>query len=264
MDITTIKSKYHQHHDFFCETLEKFKVQKTPIEFPIAHKILLDFSERIDNIFNSILLSAKNDNLYSCFILYRSILEHFYKAFYITDRTVTEKNDETAEKFEKHYFISEFLAEQAGVLEMDDLINNAESKTDFIKFLVTKIPGLEGYDKENQKEISTAIKQFSLKEILKYLHSKFSVDDKGSKLAPVYAQTIPEYSHICTFIHGGPYASKLMEKFKEQNSIDHELTKIVNLGINIVGLIKENVFLTFRLNSDFIQTIDKFHRLRTL
>jgi hypothetical protein len=262
MDISSIKEKYLKHDQAIRNLFTQIDRLQIPIELPIANTVLIDISKRIDNIFNSILLLAGADNLYSLFILYRSILEHSYKAFYIFAKTTTNKNDETAEKYQKHLFISEFLAEQAGVLEMEDLINENETKADFLNFLLTKFPELQGFDKENQKEISAAIKEFRLSEIIKFLHGKFSEKEKNKNIAPVFAQTLPEYSHVSTFTHGGSYASNLMEKFTDQNLISQEIDKIVKISFTVCGVIKENIFITYRLDKNFLDILKTLHELR--
>lgn len=262
MDISTIEKKYVQHEQAIRHLYSEINRLKILVELPITNQVLTDLSKRVDSIFNSILLLATADNLYSLFILYRSILEHSYKAFYIFAKTTRSANDETAEKYQKHLFISEFLAEQAGVLEMEDLINESETKTDFLNFLLTKFPELQGFDKENQKEISAAIKEFRLSEIVKFLHDRFSQTEEDRSIASVFAQTLPEYSHVSTFTHGGSYASNLMNKFSEQDTISQEIDKIVKISFTVCGVLKENVFVTYRLDKSFIDILKTFQEIR--
>lgn len=262
MNISSIKEKYLKHDQAINNLYLQIGKLQIPIELPTTNKVLTDLSKRIDTIFNSILLLAAEDNLYSLFILYRSILEHSYKAFYIFAKTTANKNDETSEKYQKHLFISEFLAEQAGVLEMEDLINENETKADFLDFLLTKFPEMKGFDKENQKEISAAIKDFRLSEIVKFLHGKFSERKENKNIASVFAQTLPEYSHVSTFTHGGAYASNLMEKFSEQNLIPQEIDKIVKISLTVCGVIKENVFISYNLDKSFLDILKALHELR--
>lgn len=262
MDITAIKEKYLLHDEAIKKLYSEISRLQISIELPIANKVLVDFGKKIDNIFNSILLLAESNNLYPLFILYRSILEHVYKAFYIFAKTTTNRNDETAEKYQKHLFISEYLAEQAGVLEMEDLINESETKADFLNFLLTKFPELQGFDKENQKEISAAIKEFRLSEIIKFLHGRFSEREENKNIASVFAQTLPEYSNVSTFTHGGSYASNLMEKFTEQNLITQEIDKIVKICFTVCGVTKENAFITYRLDNSFMDILKQLQQLR--
>lgn len=262
MNITHIQTKYLQQDEFFKEVLKTFEAKNIPIILPISNKVLSGLSERINTIFVSMLTLAEIDNIYSCHILYRSILEHFFKWFYILTKSSMDMNDETAEKYQTHYFVSEYLAEQAGLLEMEDLIQGNKIKTDFVKYIVNKMPELQGFDIDNQREISNAIKQFSLKNIIKHLHNNTNELSNSNKINPLFAQTLPEYSYVSTFIHGGAYAESLMTKFKTQNLIDTELNRILLISYIIAVSTKEDIFLTYRIDRSFMEIKAKFQEFR--
>ena len=264
MDTSTIEQKYSDHAFLYDDLKQAFEKAEIKIPFPISHRVIGDLSKRISHIFNGMLAAAKNDNLYVIFILYRSLLEHFFKGMFIIDKMVEKMSDEIAENYQKHYFVSEFLAEQAGILEMEDLINDNIEKTEFINFLIKKMPGLEDFDKTNQQEISAGIKQLSLKEIIKYLHKKYK--DRGSLLATnnIVAQTLPEYSYISTFTHGGSYASILMDKFIRENDIENQLLRILQISLTTTCLTKEHFFMTYQVDKSFNPYILKLHSLREL
>ena len=249
MDTSLIKSKYLQHDKALQQSLSKIGKAKIPVVFPISHEVLSDFSNRVNKIFNAIISLASNNNLYCLFILYRSLLEHSYKAFYIFAKLTSELNDNTAEAYQKHLFIAEFLAEQSGILEMEDLINENSKKTDFLTFLITKFPELKGVDKKNQAEISAAINQFRLSEVVKFLHERFSKRNKNKAMAHLFAQTLPEYSHVSTFTHGGAYASKIIEKFSTEDLVQKEIDRIVKISLTLCCITKENVLSTYHPNA---------------
>lgn len=262
MNTSAVSERYLKHDKAVRDLCNGLKKAEVRIQFPIANEVLTDLSNRIDTIFKSILSLASSDDLYTLFILYRSMLEHSYKAFYIFAKTTKDRSDDTAEKYQKHFFISEFLAEQAGVLEMEDLVNENENKTNFLQFLIRKLPELQGFDKDNQKEISAAIKQFKLSEIIKYLHEDFSKKDENKNVAAVFAKTLPEYSFVSTFTHGGAYASKLMEKFCDQNSFQEQIDRIVKISFTVCGVMKENVFITYQLDNSFLEILKTFQDMR--
>lgn len=263
MDTSQIIEKYKAHDAFFQEIIESFKRKGIKIQHPIANEILTDLSERLADIFDSILLLTEKDKLYTSFILYRSLLEHFYKSFFIFARTVKDKSDDIAEKYQKYYLISECLAEQAGVLEMEDLLNDATKKTDFIEFLTTKMPELKGFDKENQREISAATKDFNLKAIIKFF-SESETNKADAKLKQITLSTIPEYSFVSTFTHGGAYASRLMRKFREENTVDEQLNKILSISFTSCCISKENIFATYEPVEDFLEIIKSLQKIRAL
>jgi Family of unknown function (DUF5677) len=264
MDTSSIEKKYNDHDFLYRDLKQAFEKANIKIHFPISHQVISDLSKRITYIFNGIINAAKDDNLYSAFILYRSLLEHFFKGEFIIDKMVTTMSDEPAENYQKHYLISEFLAEQAGVLEMEDLLNDNQVKTDFIKFVTTKMSDLQDFDKANQQEISAAIRQFNLKEIVKHLHARYKLVDSLQATNHIIAQTLPEYSYVSTFTHGGSYASVLMDKFIRQNDVENQLIKIMRISLTSTCVTKENIFMSYEIDESFKDYIFKLQSLRAL
>lgn len=262
MDTLLIEKKYNDHNLLYCDLKQAFEKANIKIHFPISHQVLNDLSKRIAYIFDGIIYAARNDNLYSAFILYRSLLEHSFKGMYIVDKMVSTMSDVSAENYQKHYFISECLAEQAGILEMEDLLKDNQVKTDFIKFLTTKIPSLQDFDKANQQEISADIRQFNLKEIVKHLHSKYKQIASLQATNHIIAQTLPEYSFVSTFTHGGPYAAVLMDKFVRENDIENQLMKILQISLTSTCMIKEDFFMSYEIDKSVQDYIIKLQSLR--
>jgi hypothetical protein len=270
MDTSKFIEKYKAHESLYTETIESFKSQGVSIQYPIAYEMLSDLSNRIISNFKwptfgeaYILTLTEKDQLYSSFILYRSLLEHFYKSFFIFAKTIEDKSDDIAEKYQKHYMISECLAEQAGVLEMEDLLNESDEKTDFITFITAKMPELTGFDKDNQREISAAVKDFNLKAIIKFFSNTRS-NKADANLKKITLSTLPEYSFVSTFTHGGSYASRLMKKFKEQNTFQEQLSKIVSIAFTSCCMSKENIFSTYEVTPGLLELIKRFQEIRKL
>lgn len=263
MDTSAIGNRYTKHKVLYEDLKQAFEKAKIEIAFPIFHEVQQDFAERTSLIFESMLREAAVDNVYSCFILYRSLLEHFYKSIYLVDKTVITKSDETAEKYQKHYFISEFLAEKAGVLEMEDLVNNAKEKTNFINFITKKMPEMQGFDKANQQEISTAIRQFNLKEIVKYLFEEYKTRKGTQNTFQIVAQTLPEYSFVSTFTHGGAYAAVLLRKFRDSKEVHTQLSRILEIALTSTCVTKENLFMTFKIDKSFEEYLFQLQNIRS-
>lgn len=262
MEVSKIEIRLIAHNSRFNEIFSTNKTEYLEIKYPITNEVLVDYSKRISLVYETMLIAAKSNNLYSCLILYRSLLEHFFKSFLIFERMCTTKSDETAENYQKHLMISEFLAEKAGVLEMEDLINNNQIKTNFLDFINTKIPELEGFDKKNQQEISAAIKLFSLKESIKYLHSQYKNKENFEKSSHILAKILPEYSFASTFTHGGSYASTLIEKFINENKIEEEIERILEISLSSVCMSKENILGTYMVNSKTKEYLTELYKIR--
>ena len=119
METLKYETAYSSHESRYRTYLNAYKQAKINIRFPIAHEILLELTDRMDMIYRGMLLVGKSNNITSLYILYRSLIDHFIKIQYLQDKTYTEMNDETANSYKVHYFISEFLGQQGGIQEME-------------------------------------------------------------------------------------------------------------------------------------------------
>ncbi len=262
MDILQIQEKHSTHSEILKQVKDWLDDQSATIIFPIANEVLFDLGKRADLIFISILSLAKKDNLYGSLILYRSLLEHTLKSLYIFSSVATNASDKIAENYQKHLFILEVLAQQMGVLEMEDLINNKEKKTEFLLFLVEKLPELEGFDKSNQQEITEATKQFQLNSIVKHLHK--NIAGRHSQTNQLFAQMLPEYSYTSTFTHGGAYASKIMDKFSQLNHLHIELLRVVTISFTAACIAKENVLISYKPDKEIMNALKTLQDVRNI
>ncbi|NWL03625.1 hypothetical protein DM790_22630 [Flavobacterium collinsii] len=261
MDIQKSKDTYDSFLQIYQLIIDDFAKQKKEVFYPTAREVLQRYSLNLSAIFDSMLESGRNENLYSCSILYRSLIEHFFKAFYILEKTISDKNEDVAASFYNHYLISEFIAEKAGLLDMEDLQNGNLARTDFLEFLTTKFPELEGFDKENQREISIATRQFGLKEIIKHFHKK--MENKNYTYKNVVSQMIPEYSRFSTFTHGGMYANAIMDTHIAQKTISGEIARIIEITVISLMVIYEGVILMYKPDKGVADAIMKLKLMRS-
>ncbi len=174
MDITKYKTAYEAHESRYRVYLNAYKEANIQVRFQLAHEILLELTDRMDQIYKGMLLVAQTNNLTSLYILYRSLIDHFIKIQYIQDKTYTGLNDETAKNYKVHYFVSEFLGEQGGILEMELVLDEKKSKPDKPTFFQNRFPELAGFDKANEKEINDAVRQFGLSSMVKHLTDRYN------------------------------------------------------------------------------------------
>ena len=245
----------------YQKIMDNFLKQKKEVLYPTAREVLQRYSLNLSAIFDSMLESGIKGNLYSCSILYRSLIEHFFKAFYIFEKTISDKNEDVSISFDQHYLVSEFLAEKAGLLDMEDLQNGNLTKTNFLEFLTSKFPELEGFDKENQKEISNATRQFGLKEIIKHFHKK--MENKNYSHKNVISQMIPEYSRFSTFTHGGMYANAIIDTHNSKDTVDDEISRIIEITLISILFIYEAVILMYKPDQDISNAIVKLRNTRS-
>lgn len=161
---------------------------------------------------------------------------------------VKNKSDEASEHYQQHLFVAEFIAEQMGALESEDIISGNNIKPDVLKYILEKYPSIE-IEKENQREISAATKKFSFREIIKKLHLDFSNEFANKPVADFFTKMLPEYSRFSTFVHGGPYAQKISKNLTN-NGLDDELYRLSEISLTMLCTIKEQLIMCFRLSRE--------------
>lgn len=261
MDIQQSRQSFDSYMEIYRKIIDDFSIRKKEVLYPIAKEVLEKFSINLSRIFDSMLESGEKGNLYSCSILYRSLIEHFFKAFYIFEKTISDKNQDVSISFQQHYLMSEFLAEKAGLLDMEDLQNGNLTKTDFLEFINSKFPEFEGIDKENQKEISIATRQFGLKEMIKHFHKR--MQNKNYLYKNVVSQMIPEFSRFSTFTHGGMFANAIIDTHTAQKTVSEEIARIIEITMISVLLINESVILMYKPDKEVADAFIKLKNKRS-
>jgi len=262
MDTRLYWETYGRHDFLYRDYRQAFEKAKIPVRFPIAQEVLFDLADRMDSIYKGMLDAAYKDNLYSVYILYRSLIDHYVKIQYIVEKTISEAGDVTAERYKKHLFITEVLAEQMGVLQMEDLLSAVETQTDFLVFLQTKFPELAGFDKENQKEISAAIRQFDMRAMIKHLTEKYRERSDNPNAGWVFASTLTEYSQVSSFTHGGAYAGQLTRSLAADGKVEEQLHNKLHIGMTLLGVCKENGLIVYEVDQSIISIIGEFQKTR--
>jgi hypothetical protein len=262
MDTRVYRETYGRHDFLYRDYRQAFEKAKISIRFPIAQEILFDLAERMDSIYQGMLDAAYRDNLYALYILYRSLIDHYVKIQYIVDKTAAETSDITAEKYKKHLFITEVLAEQMGVLQMEDLLATVEKQTDFLEFFRKKFPEMAGFDKENQKEISAAIKQFDMRAMIKHLTERYRQLSDVPNAGWVFASTLPEYSQVSSFTHGGAYAGQIRKSLMNDGKVEEQLHNKLHIGMTLLGVSKENALVVYELDRSILSIIGEFQKSR--
>lgn len=103
------------------------------------------------------------------------------------------------------------------------------------------------------------MKQFNLREIIKYFHHLTKNKAQGSD---VIAQMIPEYSRVSTFTHGGMYANSLMDKYSNKNSAEAELARIIEISLISVSVLKESILFTYKPDNEIAAAFIEIKKFR--
>jgi hypothetical protein len=264
MDTLIYGRSYATHDLLFKDYRQAFDKAGIKVRFPIAHEVLFDLVDRMDLIYRGMLDVAHRDNLYSAYIQYRSLIEHYILIQYIVDKTATDQSDETAERYQKHLFISEVLAEQMGALHMEDLLNAVETQTEFLDYLHSRFPEMAEFDKENQREISAAIRQFSRTAMVKHLTDRYARLPGNPGGGRVFAFTLPEFSQVSTFTHAGAYAGQLLKSLTKDRQVEEQLRNKLHIGLTMLGVCKENAFYVYEIDPSFMTIHAELQKARTI
>ena len=251
----------HIAHDTYLRQAITILQQRKDAELPVSFDVFSGIAKSIESIFSAILNCADDSNIYACSVLYRSLIEHFHKGFILVNELVINRSDESSVHYQQHLFLAEFIAEQMGCLESDDIIAGNMIKTNVLKYIADKFPGLD-IEKENQQEVSIATKKFSFKEIVKKLHAEFSEKSSTKPVADFFTKMLPEYSRFSTFTHGGPHA-QLITKNLEAKGLEEELDRLAEISLTALCIIKEHLLMCFKLERDeAFSLLSMLHKLR--
>jgi hypothetical protein len=158
MDAKSYEQQFARHDALYRNVIAGFARNQVILLLPNAWEVLSDLVYRMDAIYQGMVDLGGWGNLYGVFILFRSLIDHYVLAQYLVDKTKKENCDAVAEQYKKHLFISEVLQEQLKLMKMADLLGRVETEPDFLTFLHDKFPEMKEFDRENQKELSAAIR----------------------------------------------------------------------------------------------------------
>lgn len=221
-----IKSK-REANDFFHLVKGKLINSKNANEFKNTNEALLNFIYKIENLLEGV-ISVQN-NLYSVYVLYRSLIEHHLIQYYIFIKHIELESDKTGENYCTSLKIYEFFQEMLAELNIDNIINNKNDK-DLLAFIRKKHPELKGIEKSNQQDVSRNIKDFNYKSITEHIYL-FSTSRIPN--GDLFLELIKEYSKASSFTHGGPYSDQMIKLWKENGEITQETLRITGMALSI-------------------------------
>jgi len=171
---------------------------------------LFYLSFQINRICDSILLRFIGD--YAIVILYRSIMEHFIKHYYISLRFHEERNDDVG----KQYYFDCIYDEQVKKI-------NAVLWPNFFQVK----PNM----KHRHKQIKNNAEFFTLRKILNYIGKidLSNISEPGMNMKRLIQEVKKEYSLSSSYTHGGPEAISMATKVSKKH-IQHSAVCYSILG----------------------------------
>ncbi len=174
-------------------------------EFPTSAKALAIHSLKLQYLSNSINLCKETGDYYSLCVLFRSLLEHYFRHLYIYSRALKENSDEVG---------IEYYGRLKGHEDLCFLRSN--------NTLNTKLSGKKSIWKlggDQNKSLDDIGQNFKINNILSYLHEGIE-ENKEMKIMSkdFFNKYSRHYSTLSSFVHGGPCAEKYIEMYSKDNN----------------------------------------------
>lgn len=174
-------------------------------KFPTSAKALTMYSLKLQYLSNSINLCKDTEDYYSLCILFRSLLEHYFRHLYIYSRALKENSDEVG---------MEYYGKLKGHEDMCSLISNLS--------LNKKLSGekpIWSLSGEQNKNLDKVGQKFKINSILAYLNEGIGEDNEIQTISKEFFNKYSQYyATLSSFVHGGPFAEKYIEMYSKNKS----------------------------------------------
>ena len=200
-------------------------------KFPKSGKALNFFIFKMNFINTSIIRCCEIKDYYSTCILFRSLLEHYFKYLYVYTRALRESNDNVGEEY-------------YGELNGYEDFTYMRSMQNLRKKLTKKVSILTLDDKDNEALLKAGT-NFGIKSILAFLNEGIK-DDLKLPFELFFTDYCKKYYDLSSFVHGGPFAEKYMKKYSDdKESMDKDLEYFVSESEALTSRVVQNTKMFF-------------------
>ena len=185
--------------------LESNSKNFTKSKFPRSAKALTTYSLKLQYLSNSINLCKETGDYYSLYVLFRALLEHYFRHLYIYSRALRESSDEVGIEYYGKLKGHEDLCFLRGNISLNTKMTGEKS-----------IRSLGGDQNKNLDEVA---QNFKINNILSYLSNSIGEDKEIKAISKEFFNKYSShYSTLSSFVHGGPFAEKYMEMYSKDNT----------------------------------------------
>jgi hypothetical protein len=211
-------------------------------------KVCYSLSNRIDKIKKGIYSLYIYDNIYSCKILIRTLIDHYLKLLFIY-----LNEEKYAEYYNKHLLYQEIYEYCHAEIFIRKSLNIQGLDYDINKWMENNEKGSTAITRNEREKI---VKLFRYKEIWKSLIPKIR------ESAELFSVIIPQYSKLSSYIHGGPYAGHFDNLYENNVNLQRNPMKDL-LEISITLSIGAKTFTSYTtVKKDNINMKDKFNDVK--
>lgn len=148
--------------------------------------------------------TCANDDPFSAAVLYRCIIEHYLRHFYIYLRFIEEKIDAVGLEYYELADIKEHFDYFRSANSESAIFEEEPSVAEYESYVFEKYPK---YKSLKRHELNEKLSQFSVKSIIAFIWTRLK---KHSMEPSIFHTLITDYSILSSYVHGGPHANRLM------------------------------------------------------
>lgn len=207
-------------------------------KFSRSAKALSTYSLKLQYLSNSINLCKETGDYYSLCVLFRSLLEHYFRHLYIYSRALRENSDEVG---------IEYYGKLNGHEDLCFLRSNFS--------LNTKLSGeksIWSLGGNQNKSLDDVAQNFKINNILSYLNEGIGEDKEIQTISKDYFYKYSRYySTLSSFVHGGPYAEKYVELYsKNKTGKEDDIKYLSNEANSLTNQARQNTSLFIEITTD--------------
>ena len=174
-------------------------------KFPRSAKALTTYCLKLQYLTNSINICKETGDYYSLCVLFRALLEHYFRHRYIFSRALRESSDEVG---------IEYYGKLNGHEDLCFLRGNISLNT---KLTGKKSIGSLGGDQNNN--LDDVAQNFKINNILSYLNNGIGDYKEIKAISKEFFNKYSDhYSTLSSFVHGGPFAEKYMDMYSKNKT----------------------------------------------
>jgi hypothetical protein len=207
-------------------------------KFPRSCKALTIYSLKLQYLSNSINICKETGDYYSLCVLFRSLLEHYFRHLYIYSRALRESSDEVG---------IEYYGKLNGQEDLCFLKSNFS--------LNTKLDGEKpawSLGGDQNRSLDDVAQNFKINNIFSYLNEGVGEDKEIQTISKEFFNKYANYySTLSSFVHGGPYAEKYMELYsKNKTGKEDDIEYLSQEANSLANQARQNTSLFIEITTD--------------